>query len=229
MSLAVSSKYTINCLSCKPLESAARRMVLNSDTCAGSLRTDQHGSRGWLGRAVYFVKGHLSSEQALEISKDRRRCEVMHFMACERLFKDTNGEQKCRGNYAEAGNKNMDEAGKPTPDHLYHHPHTHVIPRYLKEVEWRGKKFKDHTFYDAMELNPTPSEKEKKLNAEGNVNIALIEDEVYLLKTDIQEVFVRMIFDKQVPEVFRPKWEEIENAFPADSVKKLYFKLKSEQ
>lgn len=215
-SASTSDIYQINCLSCVPPERDQARMVLRTDSCIGILRTDQHGARGWLGRAVYYVIGHLNPEQALSIAGDRSRCEVMHTIACQRLFNAS------RGNYAEAGNKNVDENGKPTSDPLYHHPHRHVLPRYKDSVEWRGKKFKDHTFYAPMSLDPTPSKDELVLNEEQKVNIPLTLEEVALLKMDIQKEFVKMIFDEAVPTVFRPRWEEISNAFPAAEVVDFY-------
>ena len=213
------SKYTVNCHSCIPPEKDANRMVLRTEFCIGVLRTDQHGARGWLGRSVYYVIGHLNPEEALIIAGDRMRCEMIHFMACERLLGAT------RGNYAEAGNKNIDEEGKPTSEPLYHHPHRHVLPRYQNVVEWRGKKFVDHTFFEPMELNPKPSEKEKILNEENEVNIPLIPEEIALLKSDIQKEFVRMIFDEKVSKIFRPKWEEIAIAYPSEEVSELYISL----
>lgn len=215
----IEDKHRVNCQSCAPPEKDASRMLLQTETCIGVLRTDQHGARGWLGRAVYYVKGHLNPEEATLIAVDRMRCEMIHFMACQRLFGAT------RGNYAEAGNKNVNEEGKPTSDPLYHHPHRHVLPRYQNVVEWRGKRFVDHTFFDAMELSPTPSEKEKALNATNEVNIPLTPEEIAHLKTDIQKEFVRMHFDETIPQIFRPTQLEIANAYPSQEVTDLFTSL----
>ena len=210
------NKYTVNCHSCVDPQNDAKRMILRTDTCIGVLRIDHHGLRGWLGRAVYYTSEHLKPPEAVLISVDRTRCAMMHFIACQRLFGAS------RINTAEAGNKNIDEKGEPTCDLLYHHPHQHVIPRYQNKIMWNGKIFVDHSFYQPMELNPCPSIEEQILSIENNVNVSLDLDEILLLKEEIQKELIRMIFDETIPNIFRPKKNEILTAYPSEVVIKFY-------
>ena len=211
------NRYTVKCLSCVPPQQDADRMILDGNHCRSLLRRDQHGARGWLGRAVLPLKQHeLNPEQEILVAPERIRMQKIHFTACQRLFNAN------RGNYAQAGNMDKDENGARTSDPLYHHPHSHVLPRYEKEILWRGKKFVDHTFSDPMSLDPTPTDREKDLNTNLNVNIPLTPEELGLLKEDLQMELVRMMFDRTVLKILQPAWFEIAAAFPSERVIALY-------
>lgn len=219
----LAAKYTSNCHSCVPPQQDAHRMILRNDICTAVLRTDQPEVKGWPTRGVVFTIRHITDpEELISVAPARKRVEYLFYLASQRLFNTD------RGNYAEAGNLNKDEHNQPTSDPLYHHPHTHVIPRKQQKFSWRDKEFLDHSFQLPLNLDPKPTPAEQALNAELKVNNPLSKEERTLLKTDLQMQLVKMMFDGRLSPTLRPKWEEIEAAFPTPEVSHLYATLREE-
>lgn len=193
-----------------------RALIIGSRWIAVLARADQ-GSRGWIGRSFIYTKEHYNEEEVVDFLAEKHQIQMILKMAFQRLL------GLSRLDVSETSSTSLHSQSSSSIPAA--HPYSHIYPRYEKPVTWREYRYLDRTYRNEKDLKTKPTKAQELINEEDLVNKPLNNEQISILKTDIQIELVKMIFDKTLSNFYKPSWDQIKNAHPKQEVEDCYQRL----